>query len=328
MFKSARVKLTAGYLLILMCISLFFSAVIYSVASDEISHRMSDFQTKFAPDVPPNARLFNAYRENQAAATNRNLFIRLAYVNLVILVCGGYLSYLLAKWTLREIEHAHESRARFTSDASHELRTPLTVMKAELEVALNDKKMSREDMREILQSNLEEVDKLTSLTYMLLRISKLENIEVELSKINLTNLVNNLAQKYDVNGKRIKVKAPAKDIYIRSNQAATDELTTILIDNALKHALPSSKITIELSKTSRKGILKISNKTSKIDPQKLPHIFDRFYVADESHTSSGSGLGLSLAKEIVAIHGGELQVHYTKSHVITFEYSFPSTSAK
>lgn len=328
MFKSARVKLTAGYLLILMSISLLFSAAIYSVASDEISNRLSDFQSKFEPDMPPNARLFNAYRENQSAVTNKNLFIRLAYVNLIILVCGGYLSYLLAKWTLREIEHAHESQARFTSDASHELRTPLTIMKAELEVALKDKKLNKDDMRELLQSNLEEVDKLTSLTHMLLRISKLENIEIKLEKVNLTTLVNNLAQKYDVNGKRIKVKSPPKDIYIKSNYAATDELATILIDNALKHALPTSKITIELNKTSRKGVFRISNKTSKIDPQKLPHIFDRFYIADESHTNSGSGLGLALAKEIVAIHGGELLVQYAKSNIITFEFSFPSVSSK
>ena len=163
MFHSAVIRLTGWYLLILMSISVLFSFTIYNSVTSEVQERLQALQSRYEqpglpPSVDPNHRLFSAFRIHQRETASRNIFFTLLYVNLLILLGGGVLSYLLARRTLRQIEESHDAQSRFTSDASHELRTPLAAMRSELEVAIRDPKMSKTEMRELLESNLEEVN--------------------------------------------------------------------------------------------------------------------------------------------------------------------------
>lgn len=324
MFHSATLKLTAWYLLILMSISLIFSCTIYSVATGEVRNRLNDFQTRLEqPGVNPyssqNPRFFSAVQQNQRETAEHNLFATLLYVNILILLGGGVLSYLLARRTLRDIEESHEAQSRFTSDVSHELRTPLAAMRAELEVALRDPKLSKDDMRELLQSNLEEVDKLTSISKTLLQLSKLDHGNLDQEDIDLTLMATETAQRYDKNASRIKITAPAKPLVIRGNRASVEELLTILIDNALKYSPEKSSVSIKLSRSGSKHVeFAIANKGKGIAPDDLPHIFDRFYRADTSRSTHGTGLGLSLAKKIVELQGGELTVSSAMNDTTTF----------
>src|ERR1700740_2530604 len=119
MFHSAVVKLTAWYLLILMSVSLLFSLTLYNVATNELRNRINDLQNRIeAPDLSPyapNHRLFMAYSDDQREVTAHNILITLAYVNLLILLGGGALCYLLARRTLHDIEKSHDAQSRFTS---------------------------------------------------------------------------------------------------------------------------------------------------------------------------------------------------------------------
>lgn len=326
MFHSATLKLTGWYLLILMSISLLFSVTIYQVATGEVRNRLTDFQTRFEQPgafVDPNHRLFLAYGDDQRAVGDRNIFTALVYVNILILCGGGILSYLLARRTLRQLEESHETQARFTSDASHELRTPLAVMKAELEVAIKDQKMSKAEMRELLQSNLEEVDKLTTLSKTLLQLSKMDYASLEVGEVNLGTIVSEVAQRYDKNAQRIKLQLPSEPLIIRANQTSIEELLTILVDNALKYSPKASKITTSLRLQGRHAAFAITNKGEGIAKENLPHVFDRFYRVNESRNDGGSGLGLALAKEIVALHKGELSVSSAKGADTTFTFLLP-----
>lgn len=313
MFHSAVIKLTAWYLLILMSISLLFSVAVYNVATSELSDRLTDFQNRFeqpdmVPFTSPSQRLFSAFRDDQRDTANRNILFTLVYVNILILLGGGALSYLLARRTLQDIEHAHETQSRFTSDASHELRTPLAVMKSELEVALRDPKLSKAEMRELLQSNLEEVDRLTTMSKTLLQLSKLDYTNIEFNKIDLSTIAAEVVQKYDKNADRIVLDIPKQPVNVKANQASLEELLTILIDNALKYGAAEKKINARVSESGRHAVFAITNSGPSIPADKLPHIFERFYRADESRTKGGAGLGLALAKEIVELHNGELSV--------------------
>lgn len=327
MFHSATLKLTGWYLLILMTTSLIFSLTIYGAATSELQERLNDFQSRFeapgtAPQTP-NHRLFSAFRADQRDQGNRNLMVTLVYVNLLIFFGGGALSYLLARRTLKQIEESHDAQSRFTSDASHELRTPLAAMRAELEVALRDKNLSKTDMRELLQSNLEEVDKLTTLSKTLLQLSKLDYASLDIEKINISILATEVVQRYDKNATRIKLLTPKQPIYINANLASIEELITILVDNALKYSPDKSKISASVSTQGRQVQFIISNSGNSIPRDKLPHIFDRFYRADNSRTTGGSGLGLALAKEIVALHKGELSVSSSNGDKTTFQFLLP-----
>lgn len=315
-------------MLILMSISLLFSVVIYAMAVDEIHDRLNDFQTQIETPVTPgflspNHRFLAASREDQWQISNRNIIIRLAYINLLILIVGGVGSLKLARRSLRHIEHAHDSQSRFTSEASHQLRTPLAIMQSELEVALRDPKLTKTEMREILESNLEEVDRLTRLTHTLLKMSKMEHSDLKIGVVNLSTVTRETIQTYDPNQKLIKLKDLPQDLYVSGNLESVRELLAILVDNAIKYSKPGSKIQIELKRNSRLGSFVITNTGVAIPQGKLPHIFDRFYRGDESNNAKGYGLGLALAKEIVSFHNGELQVSSNSKDTTTFQVRLP-----
>lgn len=328
MFHSATLRLTGWYLLLLMSISLLFSLTIYRTATTEVGDRLAEFQSRIeqpgaAPLFDPNHRLFTAFQDNQRDRASRNILATLFYVNLLILFGGGLLSYALARRTLRQIEQSHEAQSRFTSDASHELRTPLAAMKTELEVALRDPKISKAEMKELLESNLEEVNKLTVLSKTLLQLSKLDYENLEIQPVNLSDVTTEVIQRYDKNAKRIKMTLPKKPLTIKGNPASIEELVTILVDNALKYSPEKSKVKIVISQQGKNARLEITNGGKGIPNDKLPHIFDRFYRASESRTDGGSGLGLALAKEIVALHKGELSVSSVSGGDTTFQFLLP-----
>jgi signal transduction histidine kinase len=329
MFQSATLKLTGWYLLILMTISLIFSIAIYNITMNELGDRLEQLQSRFersgiitTPDdgLPHDPR-YTALRVDQDSRAKANLLISLLYVNVLILVAGGAGSYAMARRTLGGIEAAHEAQSRFTSDASHELRTPLAVMKMELELALKDKALSKSEMREVLESNLEEVNKLSRLSQMLLQLSKAEYDKMEMTELDFEAIVTTVVKRQNQPAKRISVTAQDNIPKVYGNLASIEELVMIFVDNALKYSPPDSLVSIKLSRRNNKACLEITNTGKGIAGEDLPHIFDRFYRADTSRTGgaqSGYGLGLALAKKIVEIHHGELSATSAANHATTF----------
>jgi len=324
-FKSATLKLTTWYLGILVAISLLFSVVIYSIASSEVGNRIGYFQSapQFSFDV--NNRTFTRYRDTQVHEAEANLITSLVITNVCIWIAGGVGSYYLARRTLEPIEEAHEAQSRFTSDASHELRTPLASMKAEIEVALRDSTLTKEEMHELLESNLEEVNKLSDLSYMLLQLSRLDHTNIPQEKVALTKVIGAAVDRFNKNGNRIVLKDKNPHAVL-ANTSSVEELLAILLDNALKYSPDDSKVTVnQLHKKGMAGF-EIINMGDGIPAETLPHIFDRFYRADTSRTSGdkkGYGLGLALAKKIVQLNKGELSVSSAPGQLTTFKVLLP-----
>lgn len=327
MFQSATLKLTGWYLLILMSISLLFSAIIYQVASSEVDARLHNLQLEvqresiFSPQYD-----FLAVRNLQAKEAAASLLIELFYANILILAAGGIGSYVLARRTLQPIEEAHEAQSRFTSDASHELRTPLAAMKTELEVALRDPKLSKDEMRVLLASNLEEVDKLTKLSHTLLQLSRLDNTAIKKGRVVLDDVAKSVIERFDKTGTRIVFTPHVKPLKVLAHKESIEELITILVDNALKYSFEDSPITIDLKRHNKKAVFSVANNGKGISSEDLPHIFERFYRVDGSRTGgskSGYGLGLSLAKQIIEHHDGELSASSAPEATTTFTFSLP-----
>lgn len=331
MFQSATLKLTGWYLLILMCISIVFSIVIYQVASSEISTQLKVLQQGILHqgNLPSLDFDFRGLRTTQTHEAEVSLFFGLFYTNIVILLLGGLGSYLLARRTLEPIERAHEAQSRFTSDASHELRTPLAAMKTELEVALRDPNLTEGEMRELLTSNLEEVDKLSRLSQTLLQLSRLNHSAIKKRRVAVGDIAKDVVSRLDRTGKRTTVSLPTKTLSVYANPESIEELLTILIDNALKYSPEDSVVRIELARQNKRATITVANEGNGIDVKDLPHIFNRFYRADSSRTGgskSGYGLGLSLAKKIVELHHGDLSVTSAKGQTTTFIVSLPTFS--
>jgi signal transduction histidine kinase len=267
-------------------------------------------------------------RNMQVQQARVNLVGSLVITNVCIWFAGGIGSYYLARRTLLPIENAHEAQSRFTSDASHELRTPLASMKVELEVALRDPKLSKDDIRQLLASNLEEVNKLTKLSHTLLQLSRLDHASIDHEPVLLNSAITTVLARFQSSRQRI-IYTDLPPVSVMANQSHIEELLTIFIDNALKYSPNNSLVTLTLVQQKQLSGFDITNTGKGIPADELPRIFDRFYRSDTSRTSGakkGYGLGLSLAKKIVELHGGELTVSSQPEQFTTFRILLPNVS--
>jgi len=322
MFKTARLKLTAWYLLIIMFISLSFSGLIFQIVSREINRfaRAPRFR------VEENF-LFN---EDLVVEARHRVLLSLLEINGLILLIAGSLGYFLAGKTLKPIEAVLEEQKRFIGDASHELRTPLTALKSMLEVSLRDKKITLPEAKSIISDSLEETDKLTSLSNSLLELARLNGDTKKLVREKL--LVKDLVAD---SFKQITLRAQAKNISITSRTNSTQvfgnreklvETLIILLDNALKYSPSGSQINISAQTIKNTALIKVSDHGAGISSSDLPHIFERFYRADiarSKNNKDGFGLGLSIAQKIIEEHKGKIEVKSKLGQGSEFKVTLP-----
>ena len=324
-FKTAYLKLTLFYVLIIMVISVSFSMAIYQISSREIGRGLGP-ESRLLRDLIPNN--IEDLRSQQINESNNHLKVNLFYYNLIILVLSSIGSYFLAKRTLKPIEEAMDTQNRFTADASHELRTPLAAMRAEIEVSLRDKKFNFNDSKRLLKSNLEEVEKLEKLSNALLKLSHLqEDIKRDFANVSLKETMLGAFEKVEklADKKNIEFKVKLAEVSIKADRQSLIELFTILLDNAIKYSPKDSKINVFIAKDHHHAIVTIKDEGIGIKAIDIPHIFDRFFRADSSRSKEkvdGYGLGLSIAKQIVELHGGKISVESTPAKGSEFKVTF------
>jgi len=182
----------------------------------------------------------------------------------------------------------------------------------EIEVALRDKNMTLPDARRLLESNLEDVKKMNSLSNYLLKLNKLGNgsIKPEFKQVDLKIIAQDAVDKVSALARASKIDVTQKleNVNITGNTESLTELVTILLDNAIKYSGKGGKVII---KTSQHKLLSVQDFGVGISKEDIPHIFDRFYRADSSRSKGdvdGYGLGLSIAKSIVDLHKAKINV--------------------
>lgn len=315
LFSKAVVRLTALYVTVLALVCVVFSGYLYNAASVEIdrnSHRqIAGFQNMFGQfEIDPLQS--ERMRAEESSESKRHLRVNLVLVNMLVIGGGAIMCYFFAKKTLEPIEESVKAQERFTSDASHELRTPLASMKTEIEVALRDSKLSIQESRELLQSNLEEVNNLHVMTENLLSLARHQEVG-EMKMTDIGKLLKSIAKKHESGFKKASMKlvvVPGTQ-KLMTNADALGQVVTILIDNALKYAGTGSKVIIGAHKEDDYLVVVVSDNGKGISEQQMSQIFKRFYKADASRTSSGTfghGLGLSIAKQLCAALKGDISV--------------------
>jgi signal transduction histidine kinase len=320
MFTKARITLTGWYVLIIMLISVLFSLAVYRGATLELERGMRRQVLRTMPGVFPPGILpdLSDFDSQIFAEAERHIFYDLVLVNSAILITSAGAAYFLAGKTLNPIERMVEEQKRFVADASHELRTPLTAMKTEIEVTLRDRELDVKQAKEMLKSNLEEVDKMQSLSNHLLMLSRYQdtNIKYNFTKVRLDNLLSSVIEKLTVlaDKKHIRISYSAKDTDAEVVDTSMTELFTILLDNAIKYSKNDEPITVSLRSNQHYATIQVKDTGVGIKASDLPFIFNRFYRADSSRNKNqtdGYGLGLSIAKSIVDLHQGRIWAEST-----------------
>ncbi len=207
---------------------------------------------------------------------------------------------------------------QFSSDASHELRTPLTVMKGETELVLR-RPRTIGDYQTVLESNLEEIDRMTNIVDELLFLSRADMGQVKMDRrpVKMESLVEDIHRQACLLGQDRDIQVVLGTMMpatVLGDELRLRELLLNLVDNAVKYSKPGGKVEIALIVDGREVQLKVLDQGIGIPQEALGRIFDRFYRTDEArvHTKKGTGLGLAICAWIVEAHQGRIEV---KSHV-------------
>jgi len=323
--KSTTARLGLSYLAIIMLMSISFSFVFYNTSSRALDREVPQRLPRvYREDIlSQNGLDINDYLQQRINEGRHELLVRLVSLNLLILIGGAALSYLLARRTLEPIEANMDAQAQFVSDASHELRTPLTALQTMNEVALRKTKISSNEAKEVFGNNISEVTKLRQLTDSLLNLARNDNTVRFLEPVALSEAVTEALNTVlsAASAKQITIEDNVPKISVLGDSLSLIQATVALLDNAIKYSPEKSKVYVTAEVDGEYAMLKIRDEGAGIQPVHLPHIFDRFYRADASRSKQGSegyGVGLALAKKIIEQQAGEIGVESTPDKGSTF----------
>ena len=231
---------------------------------------------------------------------------------------------------LARVEDGVAQMRQFSAAMAHELRTPLAVLRGETELALTQS-ASPAEVRQRLELQLEEFDRLSSLITQLLTLARAEAGEIPLKRAPVE-----MAALVTENGEQIEPVAEARAVRLVVSAGPSaivmgdgmwlERLVLILLDNAIKFSKPGGHVSLTLSTSPDHVTLRVEDDGIGISPDALPHIFERFFQADPARSShaEGAGLGLALAKWIVDHHGGTIQAQSTPGEGSLFTVGLPT----
>lgn len=249
---------------------------------------------------------------------------------LLVFIAILFLTRFLISKAINPTEQTLRSQKEFIASASHELKAPLAVILASAECIGNDTTLSPE-----LKQHTEVIDseclRMSKLVQDLLLLSSVDANTWTLNKTNIDvdTLLINTYEKYKpiCRQKGIQFKLGTSDELFPALNADIDRLNQILsifIDNAINYSLPKSEISLDATVFKNTLVFSIIDHGTGIADKDKPFIFDRFFCADKSRTQKEHyGLGLSIAKELVEMHKGKIELSDTLGGGCTFKISLP-----
>jgi heavy metal sensor kinase len=220
---------------------------------------------------------------------------------------------------------------QFSADASHELRTPLTIMRGEIEVALRNQRMSKQ-ARELFMSMNDELVRLSSIVESLMILVKSDTgrLVFNMQPVALDEFIQQLFEEAQVlaEAKKIKVKIEhSEELLIKGDAARLKQLFLNLIDNAIKYTQQHGVVTLSLARNDENAVIMIKDNGIGIPRKDQIKIFERFYRVEQNsgnvENTSGSGLGLPIAKWIAEAHNGSIDVKSREGKGSTFTVRLP-----
>lgn len=250
-----------------------------------------------------------AFMDNTVAKENMNTVFRYTLIiGGIAIVAFFFLAVYLANRIVKPLEESYQKQKQFVSDAGHELKTPVAAVNANIEL------LSREIGENRWIANIQyENERMSALITQLLDLARTENVIPQMGDLDLTNLIFGevlpLESVAYENGLFLNSDLQ-ENINIVGNATQLKQLTSILIDNAIRHGESGTPIDISLKRDRHSAILSVTNCGAEIPEDQRSHLFERFYRVDSARTGEDKhyGLGLAIAKAIVETHKGRIDV--------------------
>ncbi|WP_027091482.1 HAMP domain-containing sensor histidine kinase [Cohnella thermotolerans] len=223
------------------------------------------------------------------------------------------------------IDRSIERQKQFVADASHELKTPLTVIGSYADMLKRWGRDNAEVRDEAIEAIVKETERLKKLTHSMLTLAEAEQDDwLHASRFDVSKVVKELAVVLGTTFQReIRVHAPSGSVAMVGDKDKIRQLLQILIDNAIKYSKEPIDVRIQLVKNNVK--IEVTDYGIGVQESEIPFLFERFYRVDEARhrSTGGSGLGLSIAKKIVDLHGGSVEVFSKPGNGTTIVLQFP-----
>ena len=285
----------------------FRSAIIAVNSMTEDSGRYGDhYYYKEIVNGKTNIAMINM----MSTIKNKGLLMQKSAVTVVIsFVIVAILAIFLTKWSIKPIRKAFKMQKQFISDASHEIKTPLAVILTNAEVLKRENGDSQ-----WLDNIISESKRMNELVNDMISLSLLdEKDKFNKEEFNLSDVVKSVALMFEVvayENKKNLVYDIKDDLMFDGEQSKIKQLALILIDNAVKKTDENKFTFVSLVNDNGRIVLEVKNQGETIPIEKQQYIFDRFYRVDSARnkSSGGVGLGLSIAKGIVDLHGGKISL--------------------
>ena len=198
-----------------------------------------------------------------------------------------------------------ETLRRLVADAGHELRTPLTSLRTNLDLLTQagDEGLPRDAHEELLTDVRAQIEELTTLIGDLMELARDEQLTLVVETTDLEEILDRALARVRRRAPGITFDVDTHAWWVDGDPAALERAVTNLLDNAAKWSPPAGTIAVRLAD----GVLTVDDEGPGISPEDLPHVFERFYRAEESRSMPGSGLGLAIVRQVAERHGGSAE---------------------
>lgn len=205
--------------------------------------------------------------------------------------------------TLDALERSVEAQRNLVADASHELRTPIATLRANVQLLERYGDLSPEDRAGLRRDMLDELDELTGLVGDVVELARGAQPGAAVDEVRLDAIVSDAVTRARRAAVDVAFSAELAPTLVRGEGDRIARAVSNLLDNARKWSPPGGTVEVTL----RSGVVAVRDHGPGFDEDDLPHVFDRFYRADEARDMPGSGLGLAIVRQAAEAHGGSVE---------------------
>jgi nitrogen-specific signal transduction histidine kinase len=277
--------------------------------------------------VPEWTLVVSAVPVSPSLDTQDYLFAAVLLLILIALVCAAVLH--------RQAVRLSQMHGDFVANVTHQLKTPLSLLAAATETMQLDRIRTPEKMREYATLVNNQTARLTALVERILRFSRIDAgaAEYEFAPVDLAHLIRSTVTRLDGtlrNGHTtLTFDAPDEAVPVVADATAIEDVMANLLENAVKYSdgAPDGRVTVQVSRAGDRALVAVRDHGIGIEPQDLPHIFDKFYRGRRTGSQTrGFGLGLSIVERVVRAHRGEIHVESVPGEGTEFRIVLPTAS--